>query len=142
MAINKNNVSIQITLSTEDNEKLSMIQNKLSKELSIDLSKSQAIGFLIKTFMANVNEEIKNDEKKGEIKIEEKAELTPPTDETEYYKERVKTLKEKLNKSFTELADFLGIPTSTLKKYASGQQKPSKENKTILLRAFKTYGIL
>lgn len=130
MAINKNkNVMIQITISKADNERLSAIQDELSANLSIELSKSQTIAFLIKNYGARPTAPTpRNDEpraKKGAIN----------------YQAQIIALKDKLNVSFTRLSEILGIPASTLKKYASGTQQPKNENEQIIKQALARYGI-
>lgn len=128
--INKNNnVNLQLTISKADNEKLLMIQESLKNLLSIDLTKSQTIAFLIRNYQGQkaTNQEPKANTKKPKSNIN--------------YQGQLNALKDKLNVSFHELSQILGIPQSTLKKYAYGQQNPSGENEKLLLDALKRYGI-
>lgn len=121
----KNNL-IQITLSNTDTEKLLMIQESLSKLLAVDLTKSQAIAFLIRNYDSKPKtEQPKPNKPKSAVN----------------YQAQISALKDKLNVSFTELSAILSIPASTLKKYASGTQEPKKENAEIILNALKRYGI-
>ena len=129
MAINKNkNHNLQITLKNNDYFKLIEIQNELSAILSIDLNKSQTIAFLI------------NNHGKQQPKSEPKTTTKKDSNKINY-QTQVLALKDKLNVSYTRLSEILGIPTSTLKKYASGTQQPQGENEKILIDALARYGI-
>lgn len=128
----KNNV-LQITISKTDSAKLDEIQTHLSAFLNIDLTKSQTIAFLIRNYST-------------------KPSAKPTTTETPKqapkgvssgvnYSAQIKALKDKLGVSFTRLGEILGIPPSTLKKYASGTQQPKAENEQIIKTALANYGI-
>ena len=121
----KKNELIHITLANADVEKLLTIQKSLSELLGLNLTKSQAITFLIR----NYDSKPKTEQPK------------PKANKGVNYQGQITALKDKLNVSYTELSAILGIPTSTLKKYASGTQEPKKENAEIILNALKRYGI-
>lgn len=130
--INKSkNINLQITLSKADSERLNNIVESLSALLDIELTKSQAIAFLIKNYG---KKPLNNN---GEV-IKTSPNISPNGVD---YSAQVRALKDKTGASFTELSVMVGIPTSTLKKYANGTQKPKGENEQLLLKAFKTYGI-
>ena len=125
--INKSkNVNLQLTISKNSYEKLLNIQSDLNELLNFELSKSQTIEYLIKQY-----------ETKAPIKADAKAKQS----EKELYKSRIIALKDALNVSYPRLSEILGIPISTLKKYASGTQQPKGENEKILIDALKRYGI-
>ena len=130
--INKTkNQLLQITLSKSDYERLINIQESLSALLSIDLNKSQTIAFLIKNYgKSPLNKEIDF--------INEKPRASKNNIN---YQAQIRALKDKLNVSFTELSAIVGIPSSTLKKYANGTQQPKGENEQLLNDALKKYGI-
>ena len=130
MAINKENNSLHITLSNSDLQRLEEITESLSDLLNIDLTKSQAIAFLIRNYG------------KAPTSHNVSQEPTPKAERNGInYSAQVKALKDKLNVSYTRLSEMLSIPATTLKKYASGIQKPQGENLDLLNHALKTYGI-
>lgn len=118
---------IQISLKISEYERLIEIKSQLSNKLKIDLSKSEIIAFLINNYDTEESNGQKptNKAKKNGIN----------------YQAEINLLKDKSQMSFTELSKMLDIPISTLKKYAYGQQTPSKANEQKLLNAFKRYGI-
>lgn len=118
---------IQISLKISEYERLIEIKSQLSNKLKIDLSKSEIIAFLINNYDAEESTKQKptNKAKKNGIN----------------YQAEINLLKDKAKMSFTELSIMLDIPISTLKRYAYGQQTPSKTNEQKLLNAFKRYGI-
>lgn len=129
MAINKNkNVLFNITISKADNEKLSFIVADLSRNLGIDLTKSQAISILIRNY---------GNKAPNGSKVEPK----PKHQSALNYGAQIRALKDKLSVSFTELSNLLDIPPSTLKKYASDTQQPKEENERKIIDALKRYGI-
>ena len=133
MAINKTkNQLLQITLSKQDLERLFVIQAELSETLDIDLNKSQTIAFLIK----NYGKSPLNSENDVVANRQPKAEKNGIN-----YSAQVKALKDKINVSYARLSELLGIPSATLKKYASGIQSPKGENQQLLNDALKKYGI-
>lgn len=133
MAINKTkNQLLQITLSKQDLERLFVIQAELSETLDIDLNKSQTIAFLIKNYG-------KTPLKTGNDPITERQ--PKATNNGINYSAQVKALKDKINVSYARLSELLGIPSATLKKYASGIQSPKGENQQLLNDALKKYGI-
>lgn len=130
MAINHNkNVNLQITISKVDNESLLTIQKDLSNKMNIEFSKSQTIAFLIKSYILNTSNpwQSQNKEQREQDLIN--------------YRVLLNTLKSKLEKTYKELSEIIGISESTLKKYALGKQAPTGENKQKLNDAFKKYGI-
>lgn len=127
--INKDkNVLFNITLSKADNEKLSLIVADLSQDLGVNLTKSQAIGLLIKNY--------KKEQPKTTNKPPKKA-----YSDNYNYQAQIQALKLKLNCSYTELSRIIGIPQSTLKKYASGTQQPKEENAQLIKQAIARCGI-
>lgn len=127
--INKDkNILVQITLNKATATKLNYIIDDLSNKLALNLSKSQAIAILI------------NNYGKDQQKKEQKPNAKPRTSNVNY-KAEVLILKDKLNVSFPHLSELLDIPTSTLKKYAYGQQEPNGENADKLNKALVRYGI-
>ena len=103
--INKSkNMNLQITLSKADYERLLTIQNELSIQLSIDLNKSQVIGLLLRNYHGQ-------EPNKPTAPKQNKKVLS--------YQSQVLALKDKLNVSYTHLSEIIGIPASTLKKYAN-----------------------
>ena len=133
MAINKTkNKLLQITLSNADYDRLNQIANLLSTLLGVDLNKSQTIAFLIK----NYGKSPLNSENDVVANRQPKAEKNGIN-----YSAQVKALKDKINVSYARLSELLGIPSATLKKYASGIQSPKGENQQLLNDALKKYGI-
>lgn len=131
--INKSkNQLLQITLSKADFERLIAIQNDLSTLLSVDLNKSQTIAFLIKNYGKT--------QAKQPIFNENESKPRAPKSNVNY-QAQVIALKEKLNVSYPRLSQMVGIPETTLKKYALGKQKPKGENEKLLNDALKKYGI-
>ncbi len=129
MAINKDkNVLFNITISKADNEKLNIIVADLSQDLGINLTKSQAIGILIKNY--------KKESPKATTKPQKKA-----YSDNYNYQSQIQALKLKLNVSYPHLAEIIGIPLSTLKKYAYGQQQPKDENAKLIKQAIARCGI-
>lgn len=134
MAINKDkNINLQITISKKDAEKLTAIQYELSAHFNIELTKSQTIAYLIKNHG---------------FKPTPTATTTAPRTSTPKgapsginYSAQIKALKDKMGVSFTRLSQILGIPESTLKKYASGRQTPGAEYEQIIKDALKKYGL-
>ena len=126
MAINKDlNVNLQLTIKKDVYQRLLEIKNELTNLFKIDLSKSDVITYLVNNYQkANT---LKQPIKAPKQKIN--------------YSNQVKALKDKLNVSFSDLSRILGIPQSTLKKYASGTQQPTGENEKILIDAIARYGI-
>lgn len=116
---------LQISLKISEYERLIEIKSQLSNKLKIDLSKSEIIAYLINNYDADTQQKAVNKAKKNGIN----------------YQAQINLLKDKAKASFTDLALMLDIPQSTLKKYAYGQQTPSKTNEQKLLNAFKRYGI-
>lgn len=130
MAINKNkNVNLQLTISKQDSERLLKIQEQLSALLGVEITKSQTIAFLIKNY-----------EKAPRIQ-EPKQKPNRAIKENINYQSQILALKDKINVSYPKLSQIIGIPTSTLKKYASGTQQPQGENEQLLNDALKRYGI-
>lgn len=124
--INKEqNTNLQITLKKTDYLRLLKIKNDLSELLQIDISKSETIAYLIKNYGANQEKQAPKRQIKKGIN----------------YGAQVRALKDKLNVSYPRLSEILGIPPSTLKKYANETQAPKGENEKILLDAIKRYGI-
>lgn len=128
MAINKNNVNLQLTISKSDSDKLSLIVADLSQDLGIDLTKSQAISLLIRNY------------KKAKPTQEPKA-TKKALNDTYNYQGQLHALKDKLNCSFSDLEAIIGIPKTTLKKYYYGTQQPKEENAQIIKNAIARYGI-
>lgn len=125
--INKSkNVNLQLTISKSTYEKLLNIQIDLNELLNFELSKSQTIEYLIKQY-----------ENKTPIKAKDKIKQS----EKELYKARIIALKDALNVSYPRLSQILGIPETTIKKYSMAKQQPTGENKIILDKALKHYGI-
>lgn len=125
--INKSkNVNLQLTISKSTYEKLLNIQIDLNELLNFELSKSQTIEYLIKQY-----------ENKTPNKTKDKAKQS----EKELYKARIIALKDALNVSYPRLSQILGIPETTIKKYSMAKQQPTGENKIILDKALKHYGI-
>lgn len=130
MAINKNkNVNLQLTISKQDSERLLKIQEQLSALLGVEITKSQTITFLIKNY-----------EKAPRIQ-EPKQKTNRAIKGNINYQSQILALKDKINVSYPKLSQIIGIPTSTLKKYASGTQQPQGENEQLLNDALKRYGI-
>lgn len=126
--INKEiNTNLQITLKKEDYETLLMIQKSLIDLLAVDLTKSQTIAFLIRNYQTPKDKEntTKNTAKNKGVN----------------YQAQINALKDKINVSYTRLSQILGIPESTLKKYAYGKQQPKEQNEKIIIDALKKYGI-
>lgn len=129
--INKSkNKNLQLTLSNADYQRLIEINELLNTLLGVELTKSQAIAFLIKNYGTNPSKSVDVLKPKRE-----------PTKSGINYSAQVKALKDKLNVSFTRLSVIVGIPPSTLKKYASGSQQPKEENLDLLNNALAKYGI-
>lgn len=133
MPINKaKNINLQITLSKQDGERLNEIVKLLSTLLDIEITKSQAIAFLIKNY--------------GKSPLNNNIDATKPSQPKALknglnYQSQVLALKDKLNVSYPKLSQIIGIPETTLKKYASGKQQPQGENEQLLNNALKRYGI-
>lgn len=125
--IKATNVNIQITLTQDTANKLNAIAEDLSDKLCLNVSKSQAITFLINNYGKTA---------KSESKPQPKAKASAIN-----YQAQIRALKDKLGVSFTELSNLLDIPPSTLKKYASGAQQPKEENEEKIMQALKRYGI-
>ena len=119
-------MNLQITLSKADYERLLTIQNELSIQLSIDLNKSQVIGLLLRNYHGQ-------EPNKPTAPKQNKKVLS--------YQSQVLALKDKLNVSYTHLSEIIGIPASTLKKYANGSQEPKDNNEQLIINALKKYGI-
>lgn len=134
MAINKNrNVNLQITLNKSDAERLNEIVKLLSSLLDIEITKSQAIAFLIKNYGRTQTSKSNIDATKPSQPRALKNGLN--------YQAQVLALKDKLNVSYPRLSQMIGIPETTLKKYASGKQQPQGDNEHLLNDALKRYGI-
>ena len=129
--VNKDkNTILAITLNKDTATRLNYVVDDLSKSLNIALTKSQAIAILI------------NNYKQPQITQPKPKESKPRTSKTALnYQSQLLALKDKLNVSYTHLSEILDIPTSTLKKYASGNQQPQGENEQKLINALKRYGI-
>ena len=132
MAINKTkNTNLQITISKSDLERLTEISEQISELLGIQLNKSQTISFLIKNY--------------GKTSANKKADAIntqPRASKNGFnYMAQIIALKDKLNVSYTRLGEIIGIPPSTLKKYANGTQQPKAENEQLLKDALMKYGI-
>ena len=131
MAINKDkNKSLIITLSNQDINLLNRIVEDISNDLNIELTKSQAIAQLIRNY-----------KKAPTPKPAEQKPTKRQVSDNYNYQAQIRALKDKLNCSFTKLSQILGIPTSTLKKYANGTQQPKEENARIIKNAIARYGI-
>ena len=123
--INKTrNVNLQLTISKSANEKLLKIQNDLSAILSLNLSKSQTIEYLINKYQIQAQQQ---DTEKEQARNKTSAQIN--------------ALKDKLNISYPKLAEIIKISLTTLKRYAYGEQEPSGENKILLEKALKQYDI-
>lgn len=158
MAINKEkNINLQLTISKELLSDLEQIQSAINTKLSANFSKSQIIAFMIKSnlkkpfnilgFLSD-EESHETQEQKATPKPTEQTEIKAPLSandegkkEPSMIQENLIKLKAKLNYSWPRLSQYLGIPTSTLKKYANGNQQPQAENNKILLKAFISNGI-
>jgi len=128
--VNKDkNTILAITLNKDTATRLNYVVDDLSKSLNIALTKSQAIAILI------------NDYGKAPTQPKAKEQKTRASKTALNYQSQVLALKDKLNVSYTHLSEILDIPTSTLKKYASGKQAPSQANEQKILNALKRYGI-
>lgn len=133
--INKTkNVLIQITLNKSDKESLEIIQAELSKNLGINFNKSQTIAYLIKSYHNN-DLELNQKHKIADDELKHKKDI-------KNYQVMTNLLKDKLEYSYPQLSEFLGINASTLKKYCGGKQAPTGNNKAILDKAFRKYGIM
>ena len=126
--ISNKNVNLQLTISKEDNEQLSKIQSELTTLLNVDFTKSQTITFLIRNYGKSQLKSVNLNKAKTDQK-----------DTT--YKVQLITLKERLNKTYGQLAELIGIPESTLKKYAQGIQEPKDNNRKLLDNFLSKYGV-
>lgn len=125
--INKDlNNNLQLTIKKTSFEKLISIQAELSALFGIELSKSQVIEHLISKY---------------EIKKDNQAQAENKKQETKSASAQILALKNKLNVSYPRLAEIIGIPETTIKKYAQGKQAPSEKNKDKLKKALKEYNI-
>jgi DNA-binding transcriptional regulator YiaG len=110
---------------------LTEISAELGDILGIDFNKSQIISFLIKNY--------------GKTSAYKKADAVSTQNRTTKsgfnYMAQIIALKDKLNVSYPRLAQIIGIPESTLKKYANGTQQPKAENEQLLKDALLKYGI-
>lgn len=127
MAINKTkNANLQITISKADYTRLIQLQTELKDILSLDLNKSQVIAFLIRNYG------------KGTIQ----ADTPKATNKGDFdYQTAIRNLKAIKEMSFKELADYIGISESTLKKYSQGLQKPTENNKKLVDEALIKHGL-
>ena len=124
----KNNVNLQLTISKKDFERLEEIKKELKGLLTIDFTKSQTISFLIRNYGKSTLKSV--DINKG------------ATNQSDFnYQIAVKTLKEKLKKTYSELSKITQVSESTLKKYALGLQNPNGNNKILLDETLKKYGL-
>ena len=121
--IKATNINIQITLTQDTANKLNAIAEDLSDKLCLNVSKSQAITFLINNYGKTAKNESKPQPKTKTSAIN--------------YQAQIRALKDKLGVSFTELSNLLDI----LKKYASGAQQPKEDNESKIMQALKRYGI-
>lgn len=136
--INTNkNVDIRITLRKADAERLEIIKSEIENELTITLTKSQVIGFLIRNF--SIQADKKTPMQKATEQRLKRAQAHKISGVN--YGDLVRKLKDALNVSYTRLSEILSIPSPTLKKYASGKQQPTNENLQLLNDALKKYGI-
>lgn len=130
MAINKNkNVNLQLTINKSDIERLNNIIDNLSLVFGMEITKSQAITYLIRNYGKDQQRTKKESKPNRAIK------------NGFDYSSQIVALKDKLNVSYPRLSQILGIPASTLKKYASGKQQPTGENESAIIQALKDYGI-
>ena len=127
--INKyKNVNLQLTISIKNYEKLLKIQEQMNDLLNFNLTKSQIVEYLIRTFELH--------KPKGNTKTD-----SQKTRERELISAQVKALKDKLNVSYPKLEQITGISANTLKKYGSGTQAPTNQNKELLEKALNKYNI-
>ena len=132
MAINKDrNHNLQITISNSDFDKLLTIQQELSALLSIELNKSQVIAFLIKNYGKTATNSTKSQTTAPNRTIKNNVN----------YQAQVIALKDNVNVSWPRLSQLIGIPETTLKKYARAIQQPQGQNLELLNQALKRYGI-
>lgn len=131
--INKSkNKNLQLTLSNADYERLEQVNDLLNTLLGVNLTKSQAVAFLIRNY--------------GNTPLNKSVDVVKPrqpraSKDGVNYQAQIIALKDKLNVSYTRLSQIIGIPPSTLKKYASGTQQPTNDNLTLLNEALSKYGI-
>lgn len=132
--INKTkNINLQITINKNDYDLLMSINDGLNQSLGMELTKSQTIAYLIKQYRYNgLNQSQEHRVEESKAKREE---------DIIKFRTMTNALKDKLDVSYPRLSEMLGIHQSTLKKYCSGKQAPTGENREILLSAFKKYGI-
>ena len=130
MPINKETSKIiAISLKNDDLSKLEIITADLSQKIGLKLTKSQTIALLINNYGQESTKKAKEQPQPRTLK------------NNVNYGAQIRALKDKLHASFTELAQMLDIPASTLKKYASDTQQPKAENEQKILNALKRYGI-
>ena len=129
MAIKENKQILAISLNNDTTTKLKYVVDDLSKKLNIDLTKSQAITILINDYGKKATAQPKESKQQRQ------------TNTGLNYQAQVLALKDKLSVSYPKLAEIIGIPTTTIKKYAYGEQSPNGENETKLNNALKRYGI-
>lgn len=124
----KENINLQITLNKADYKHLIELQAQLKGLLNIDLNKSQIITFLIRNYG------------KGTLKSVDTTK--EPSDKKAFdYQTAIRNLKEIMDLTFPNLAIYIGIPESTLKKYSRGIQNPTGENKRLLDEALIKNGL-
>ena len=125
MINHEKNENLQITLKKQDVLKLKQIQADLINRFSIDFTKSQVIAYLIKSY--------------GQT--ETQTEKPQQTNKNKYVN-LIAILKDTLNMSYTELAQYLKVSKNSLNKWAHGIQNPTGENEQILLKALKDNKII
>jgi len=126
--INKDNVNLQLTISKKDNQRLLEIQTELKGLLTIELTKSQVISFLIRNYGKSTLKSV--DISKG------------TTNQKDFnYQIAINTLKDKIGKSWPIISEITRVSESTLKKYSRGLQNPSGNNKILIDKTLERYGL-
>ena len=156
--INKDNVNIQITLKKSDITKLNLINSYLNNNLSVELTKSQTIQFLINNFdlSKKPNQKPKTEliKPKDTVKKTDALRPTPQTklNNLNLTKEQIDTLKEQMSAklhelrtrlqiTIKELAEMLNINFETFKDYYKGKRYPTGDNKNKIEICLTKYGI-
>lgn len=126
--INKSkNVNLQLTISKDAYKQLLKIKEDIKSKTAFNLSKSQLIEFLINKYNGETptmnSDQINKDKARNETK------------------ELIETIKKSLNISYPKIAELSGIPLTTLKRYAYGEQEPSESNRQKLEELIKKYDI-
>lgn len=153
--INKDNESLQITLKKSDIQKLKLINTALNSKFNLELSKSQVIQHLIKSFEIEIKpnqkidiKPIKTTQKEPNIKTahtiqESNQQRKEQSDKLKIESKRKLTeLKTLLNLSIKDFSELLNIKFETMRDYLKGRRTPTGENEKIINKYYQKYGII